>query len=285
MISRRSLLVGFSVIALSGVPCAADAETFLQALEKPKRSIAKNTRKFFASILPKKPSSRKAKVKKVSLPKNKVVKYTRPRATKLASNKKPAVETINVLSYNKTDVQPAGIVASNEVITSNIALQTPQPTKIDTRFEPQQVQFSNSYKVGTIVVNSNESFLYLVTGPGTARRYGIFISNDALAWKGTATIKSKVEWPAWKPKVDILKRNPALYALYKGGVPGGPDSPLGARALYLYKGESDTSLSIHGTTQSPVLGASASNGGFRMNNEHVIDLFSRVPVNTEVVVF
>ncbi len=156
--------------------------------------------------------------------------------------------------------------------------------KIDPRYEPQEVHFPNSYKSGTIVVNSSERFLYLVTGPDSARRYGVAIGKEGLGWKGTAVIKAKVEWPGWTPTPDMIKRSPEKYARYKDGMPGGPGNPLGARAMYLYQGKRDTAIRIHGTTQPWSIGQAASNGCFRMVNEHVIDLYSRVRTGTTVVV-
>jgi lipoprotein-anchoring transpeptidase ErfK/SrfK len=159
-----------------------------------------------------------------------------------------------------------------------------KPFKIDPRFEPQEVHFASGYKSGTIVVNSNERFLYLVTGPDTARRYGVAIGKEGLGWRGTAVIKAKAEWPSWTPTPDMIKRSPKQYARYKDGMPGGPSNPLGARAMYLYQGKRDTSIRIHGTTQPWSIGQAASNGCFRMVNEHVIDLYGRVRTGTTVVV-
>ncbi|MGL4489661.1 MAG: L,D-transpeptidase, partial [Rhizobiaceae bacterium] len=92
------------------------------------------------------------------------------------------------------------------------AKKSGKPFKIDPRFEPQEVHFASSYKRGTIVVNSNERFLYLVTGPDSARRYGVAIGKEGLGWKGTAVIKAKVEWPNLKPTPAMIKRSPEKYA-------------------------------------------------------------------------
>jgi lipoprotein-anchoring transpeptidase ErfK/SrfK len=168
--------------------------------------------------------------------------------------------------------------------TKKKKVRAAKPFKIDPRFEPQEVQFSNGYKTGTIVVNSDERFLYLVTGSDTARRYGVAIGKEGLGWRGTAVIKAKAEWPSWTPTPDMIKRSPKQYARYKDGMPGGPSNPLGARAMYLYQGKRDTSIRIHGTTQPWSIGQAASNGCFRMVNEHVIDLYGRVRTGTTVVV-
>jgi lipoprotein-anchoring transpeptidase ErfK/SrfK len=154
---------------------------------------------------------------------------------------------------------------------------------IDPKFMPQEVAFSG-YKPGTIVIDPRQKFLYLVETPTTARRYGIAVGREGLQWKGTAVIGTKREWPRWIPTKDMIKREPAHYARYENGMDGGPGNPLGARALYLTQGNKDTYIRIHGTTQPWTIGSSASNGCFRMVNEHVIDLYSRVDVGTEVVV-
>lgn len=168
--------------------------------------------------------------------------------------------------------------------TSKKKTKSTQPFKIDPRFEPQQVHYVSPYASGTIVVNSNERFLYLITGPDTARRYGVAIGKEGLGWKGTATIKAKAEWPSWTPTPAMIKRSPNQYARYKNGMPGGGANPLGARALYFYQGKRDIAIRIHGTTQPWTIGKAASNGCFRMVNEHVIDLYGRVPKGTKVVV-
>ncbi|PYE88253.1 L,D-transpeptidase [Phyllobacterium leguminum] len=154
---------------------------------------------------------------------------------------------------------------------------------LDPKFMPQEVSFSG-YKPGTIVIDPAKRFLYLVETPTSARRYGIAVGKEGLEFKGTATIQTKREWPRWIPTKEMIQRNPAQYGMYKDGMDGGPGNPLGARALYLSQGNKDTYVRIHGTTQPWTIGSSASNGCFRMVNEHVMDLYSRVDVGTEVVV-
>lgn len=155
--------------------------------------------------------------------------------------------------------------------------------RLDKVYEPQTVKF-RGYKRGTIVVDPRNHFLYLVEGFGKARRYGVGVGRAGLAFKGSAKIKRKAKWPSWTPTANMIKREPHKYKKYAGGVPGGPENPLGARALYLYKGNRDTYYRIHGTTQPDSIGRSVSNGCIRMINDHVIDLYNRVPVGTTVVV-
>lgn len=158
-----------------------------------------------------------------------------------------------------------------------------KPFKLDPRYEPQIVAFPG-YKPGTIVINTADHFLYLILSGGTARRYGVGVGKAGLAFKGVAQVGRKAEWPSWRPTKNMIRRSPEKYAKYAGGVPGGPGNPLGARALYLYRGSRDTMFRIHGTNQPSSIGKSVSNGCIRMINDHAIDLYERVPVGTEVLV-
>ncbi len=166
-------------------------------------------------------------------------------------------------------------------------VRKPKPTapyKVDPQFEPQEVRYIGPLQPGSILVDSDEKFLYLIQPNDTARRYGVAIGMEGLGWRGAATVKAKVEWPSWTPTPAMIKRAPEKYARYQDGMPGGPGNPLGARAIYLYQGKSDTHIRIHGTTQPWTIGKAASNGCFRMVNEHIMDLFERVPVGTQVIV-
>jgi len=160
---------------------------------------------------------------------------------------------------------------------------SPKNFKLDPQFEPQTVSFTG-YSRGTIVVDTKNYFLYLVEGWGKARRYGVGVGKAGLAFKGEAVIKRKAEWPSWTPTANMIRREPGKYARFAGGVPGGPKNPLGARALYLFRGNVDTYYRIHGTTQPWSIGNSVSNGCIRLVNEHAIDLYDRVPMGTKVVV-
>lgn len=150
-------------------------------------------------------------------------------------------------------------------------------------FEPRVVPFSG-YERGTIVVDTGNKLLYLVESSKSARRYVIAVGKEGLEFKGTAKVGDKQEWPRWIPTVDMQKREPKKYGQYKDGMPGGPDNPLGARAIYLHQGRLDTHIRIHGTNQPQTIGTASSNGCFRMINEHVMDLYRRVKVGAPVVV-
>ncbi|TGN53339.1 L,D-transpeptidase [Paracoccus liaowanqingii] len=153
-------------------------------------------------------------------------------------------------------------------------------------YAPVEVAIRNDFEVGSIVVVSRDFFLYHVTSPGRAVRYGVAVGTAELVWKGKATIGRKVEWPSWRPTNDMIERNPDAYQQYADGMPGGPQNPLGARALYLYDDRgNDTAIRIHGTTQPGSIGQAVSNGCLRMRNEAVISLFDQVPLGTPVYVF
>jgi len=155
--------------------------------------------------------------------------------------------------------------------------------KVKPEFVPQDVTFTG-YDAGTIVIDTSARRLYLVESSTTARRYAIAVGREGLQFKGTVAVGDKQEWPRWIPTLDMQKREPNHYGRFKDGMPGGGENPLGARAIYLYDGKKDTHLRIHGTIAPQSIGTSASNGCFRMINEHVMDLYSRVKVGTKVVI-
>jgi lipoprotein-anchoring transpeptidase ErfK/SrfK len=150
-------------------------------------------------------------------------------------------------------------------------------------YEPQIVQFSG-YPRGTIVIDTASHYLYLIEGTNKARRYAIAVGKDGLQYKGAVKVGDKQEWPRWIPTKAMQAREPAKYGKYADGMPGGGQNPLGARAIYLYENGRDTHLRIHGTIAPETIGTDSSNGCFRMINDHVMDLYRRVPVGTQVVV-
>ncbi|QXI62789.1 L,D-transpeptidase-like protein [Stutzerimonas stutzeri] len=153
-------------------------------------------------------------------------------------------------------------------------------------YAPIEVEIRDDFETGSIVVVSRDFFLYHVVAPGKAIRYGVAVGTAELVWKGKATIGRKVEWPSWRPTDDMIERNPGAYAKYADGMPGGPQNPLGARALYLYDDRgNDTAIRIHGTTDPGSIGRAVSNGCLRMRNEAVMSLFDQVPIGTPVYVF
>jgi lipoprotein-anchoring transpeptidase ErfK/SrfK len=152
-------------------------------------------------------------------------------------------------------------------------------TPVPEAFRRAIVDYHRKEAPGSIVVDSDNHYLYLVQKDGKAIRYGITVGEEAMAWSGIAKIGSKTEWPPWHPTKGEIERL---------GVPTfvapGPDNPMGSRALYLYSGGKDTLFRIHGTNQPEYIGASISSGCIRMTNEDVIDLYDRVGLGTVVVV-
>jgi lipoprotein-anchoring transpeptidase ErfK/SrfK len=156
--------------------------------------------------------------------------------------------------------------------------------ELDSIYVPQVVQFPGDYEAGTIIVDTSNRFLFLQETSGTARRYGIGVGKTGLAFTGTATVGRKAKWPSWRPTASMIKRSPKKYAKYADGLPGGPQNPLGSRALYLFRDGRDTLYRIHGTIEPWTIGKAVSNGCVRMINEHVEDLYERVPVGATVIV-
>ncbi|MGL4812668.1 MAG: L,D-transpeptidase [Beijerinckiaceae bacterium] len=139
-----------------------------------------------------------------------------------------------------------------------------------------EVAYNGKEGAGTIIVNTTERRLYLVTGDGKAIRYGIGVGRPGFEWAGVNRISRKAEWPDWTPPPQMLKRRPDLPRHMKGGA----DNPLGARALYL----GSTLYRIHGSNEPETIGQAVSSGCIRMHNDDVVDLYNRVKIGTKVVV-
>lgn len=148
----------------------------------------------------------------------------------------------------------------------------------------EQVAYAGNEAPGTIVVDVYSRKLYLVEEGGTAMRYPIAVGREGLSFKGTGVIGRKAEWPSWQPTANMVRTRPDLYAAYAGGLPGGLSNPLGARALYLYRGGRDTMFRIHGTSDAASIGYATSAGCIRLFNQDAIDLYNRVPNGSRVKV-
>ena len=146
--------------------------------------------------------------------------------------------------------------------------------RIDPRFLPTTVSWNGRERPGTIIIDTNARYLYLVEKNGFARRYGVGVGRPGFEWAGTHKVTRKAEWPDWRPPAEMRKRQPGLPAF----MPGGPRNPLGARALYL----GSTLYRIHGSNEPWTIGKAVSSGCIRMRNEDVIDLYGRVRVGTSV---
>jgi lipoprotein-anchoring transpeptidase ErfK/SrfK len=147
---------------------------------------------------------------------------------------------------------------------------------IDPRYRRQTVAYDGAHAPGTVIIDTPEKFLYLVQPGGTALRYGIGVGRPGFEWAGVKTVSMKREWPDWRPPEQMLRRRPDLPRYMEGG----PDNPLGARALYL----GSSLYRIHGTNEPHTIGEAVSSGCIRMTNDDVIDLYERVRVGAKVIV-
>jgi lipoprotein-anchoring transpeptidase ErfK/SrfK len=156
-------------------------------------------------------------------------------------------------------------------------------SKLPEEFRPAVVNYTGRQWPGTIIVNTQARQLYLVLQGGKAMRWGCAVGKDGFRWAGLADVARKVMWPRWTPPKDMIARRPEL-AEWANGMPGGPQNPLGARALYLFQNGNDTLYRIHGTTEPLSIGKNASSGCIRMVNQDAIELYRRVPIGSRVVV-
>jgi lipoprotein-anchoring transpeptidase ErfK/SrfK len=146
------------------------------------------------------------------------------------------------------------------------------------------VQFHRKEAPGSVVVDTDARYLYYVLPDGKALRYGVIVGEEAQAWTGVAKVGRKEEWPSWTPTEGEKKRLGPILGPLPNFVEGGPQNPMGARAMYLYSGNKDTLFRIHGTNQPEYIGHAISSGCIRMTNEDVIDLYNRVKMGAIVVV-
>lgn len=144
------------------------------------------------------------------------------------------------------------------------------------------VSYAGGEAPGTIVVDPHVKYLYLVGEGGTADRYRIAVGAEGRGLRSTTYVGRKAEWPTWTPTRNMIRTQPELYADKAGGMAPGPDNPLGARALYLYRGGKDTMFRIHGTGDYTSIGHATSAGCIRLYNQDILDLFTKVPTSTSV---
>jgi lipoprotein-anchoring transpeptidase ErfK/SrfK len=152
----------------------------------------------------------------------------------------------------------------------------PSQERLDPKYQKTVVFYRTSEPPGTIIVQTQERYLYVVLPGGRALRYGIGVGRAGFQWQGLLKITRKQEWPDWTPPPEMIARQPYL----PRWMAGGPGKPLGARALYL----GNTVYRIHGTNQPQTIGTAVSSGCFRLVNADVIDLYDRIPVGTKVIV-
>ncbi|MCQ0986562.1 L,D-transpeptidase [Jiella marina] len=152
------------------------------------------------------------------------------------------------------------------------------------QFMRKQVRIQTAEKPGTVIVDSSRRYLYFVEGNGLATRYGVGVGREGFGWSGTMKVGRKAEWPGWTPPKAMIIRERKKGRNLPAYMEGGPANPLGARAMYLYRGGRDSLFRIHGTNQPWTIGQQMSSGCIRMMNQDVEHLYSRVPVGSKVVV-
>ncbi len=155
---------------------------------------------------------------------------------------------------------------------------------VPAKFTRRSVLVATKEAPGTIVIDTNNKFLYHITGPGSATRYGVGVGREGFGWSGVVSIGAKKEWPTWTPPAEMRARERAQGRILPVSMKGGPENPLGARAMYLYKGGQDTIYRIHGTNQPWSIGLNLSSGCIRMMNKDVEHLYSKAGVGTKVIV-
>jgi len=148
--------------------------------------------------------------------------------------------------------------------------------KMDSKYLPAEVDYSTDEKPGTVIIDTRRKYLYFVKEGGKAMRFGIGVGRQGFRWRGVEHITRKAEWPAWHPPAEMREREPNLPERMEGG----PDNPLGARAMYL----GNTLYRIHGTHQPWTIGENISSGCIRLRNEDVISLYDMVQVGAKVIV-
>jgi lipoprotein-anchoring transpeptidase ErfK/SrfK len=181
-------------------------------------------------------------------------------------------------SYAPSATRPPGAVGTEQMaaLPPDIRPESGEQKQLDPRFRRQIVSYSTREPAGTIIIDTSNTYLYLVLGNGQALRYGVGVGREGFTWAGTQRIARMAEWPDWHPPPEMIERQPYLPRFMAGG----PGNPLGARALYL----GNTIYRIHGTNQPSTIGTFVSSGCIRLVNEDVEDLYGRVQVGTRVVV-
>ena len=167
-------------------------------------------------------------------------------------------------------------VPPQQIIRQQEDASEPAHSAINPKYEKQLVEYHGEESAGTIVIDTPNKFLFLVQGEGRALRYGIGVGRPGFTWSGVKQISAKKEWPDWTPPPQMLARRPDLPRHMEGG----PQNPLGARAMYL----GSSLYRIHGSNEPWTIGTNVSSGCIRMRNEDVIDLYGRVSVGAKVVV-
>lgn len=178
-----------------------------------------------------------------------------------------------------TQEQRSGVIIRQAAIAPTAKKKSVKP-QLSAQYLPQLVSYESDKKVGSIVIDTQTKHLYLVLGDGKARRYGVGVGKQGFEWTGSEKITRKGEWPSWRPPSEMIAREKKKGRILPAYMEGGPQNPLGARALYL----GSTLYRIHGTNQPWTIGQAVSSGCIRMRNQDVVDLYERVRVGARVTV-
>lgn len=156
-------------------------------------------------------------------------------------------------------------------------------SKVDPKFYRRRVRYDSKETPGTIIVDPKNYYVYRIEGDGNATRYGANVGREGFLWNGEAYVGRKAEWPTWTPPKEMIKRQPEA-AKYAGGMPGGPDNPLGARTLYLYQKGVYTLYTLYSSSAPETIGTNLTSGCTGLLTQDMIDLYDRTPVKTKVIV-
>ncbi|MBY4629044.1 L,D-transpeptidase [Rhizobium croatiense] len=189
-----------------------------------------------------------------------------------------------VLSLMSTSAFAAPAGSDNTQRPAQVVRVAQMPKYVKPQFKRKKVRLVTTEAAGTVIIDTNNKYLYLVEGNNRATRYGIGVGRDGFGWSGIVKIGRKAEWPAWTPPAEMRRREAAKGHIIPAYQEGGEDNPLGARAMYLYQGGRDTIFRIHGTNQPWTIGLNMSSGCIRMMNADVMHLYDRAAVGTKVIV-
>jgi lipoprotein-anchoring transpeptidase ErfK/SrfK len=180
----------------------------------------------------------------------------------------------------------AGLALPALVGRASAQSKPPEGWMFPAEYEPAVIRLRDQFEPGMLLVDPNTFSLYWTMERKLAMRFYVGVGRGDLYESGSFTVGAKKEWPSWTPTKSMIARNPASYARYADGMPGGPDNPLGARALYLFdERRGDTFLRIHGTPQPWTVGSAVSNGCVRLANPHIEQLYDIVPIGAKVVLY
>jgi lipoprotein-anchoring transpeptidase ErfK/SrfK len=156
-------------------------------------------------------------------------------------------------------------------------------SKIDPKYYRRTVKYDSNEATGTLIIDPSKYYVYRIEDDGNATRYGANVGRQGFLWSGEAYVGRKAEWPTWTPPKEMIVRQPEA-AKYAGGMPGGLDNPLGARTLYLYQNGVYTLYTLYSTSDPETIGTNLTSGCTGLLSQDMIDLYSRTPVKTKVVV-